>query len=132
MGTHFPTKFSKTELFPADWPPTTAICGRSSCICTPSCVKASCNLLTIGINCSIPIFPDMAAGFSKRSTSYELHRRSPLTDFSYINKAWTTGTSRSIRMRNCSYKKRTAVLVPVALQKIIKFLKSTTYYIRVL
>lgn len=57
IGTHLPTKFSSTELLPALWPPTTAICGRSSCICTPSCVNASCNLFTIGINCSIPALP---------------------------------------------------------------------------
>lgn len=52
--TYFPTKFSSTELFPADWPPTTAICGRSSCMCTPSDVNASCSLLTMGINASMP------------------------------------------------------------------------------
>ncbi len=56
-ATHLPTKFSNTELFPALWPPTTAICGRSNCICTPSWVNASCNLLTIGISCSKPGFP---------------------------------------------------------------------------
>lgn len=54
--THFPTKFSKTELLPALWPPTTAICGKSSCIWTPNCVNASCNLFTIGISASIPWF----------------------------------------------------------------------------
>lgn len=27
-GSYLPTKFSRTELFPALWPPTTAICGR--------------------------------------------------------------------------------------------------------
>lgn len=83
--TCLPTKFSKTELFPADCPPTTAICGKSSCIWTPNWVKASWSLFTIGINCSIPTFPVMAAGFHKRSSTYELHRRSPLTDFSNIN-----------------------------------------------
>lgn len=56
-STYLPTKFSRTELLPALWPPTTAICGRSSCICTPSCVNASCSLFTIGINCSIPALP---------------------------------------------------------------------------
>lgn len=56
---YLPTKFSKTELFPADCPPTTAICGKSNVIWTPSCVKASCNLFTIGISCSIPVFPDI-------------------------------------------------------------------------
>lgn len=62
--THLPTKFSSTELFPALWPPTTAICGRSSCIATPSCVNASWSLLTIGINCSIPVFPAMFSPLS--------------------------------------------------------------------
>lgn len=54
---YLPTKFSKTELLPADWPPTTAICGKSSCMWTPNWVKASCNLFTIGISCSMPVFP---------------------------------------------------------------------------
>lgn len=53
-STYLPTKFSSTELLPADWPPTTAICGRSSCMWTPNDVNASCNLFTIGINCSMP------------------------------------------------------------------------------
>jgi len=57
FDTYLPTKFSSTELLPALWPPTTAIWGRSSCICTPSCVNASCSLFTIGINCSIPVLP---------------------------------------------------------------------------
>lgn len=57
--TYLPTKFSSTELLPALWPPTTAICGRSSCKVTPIAVKASCSLLTTGINCSIPWFPDI-------------------------------------------------------------------------
>lgn len=82
IETHLPTKFSNTELFPADCPPTTAIWGRSSCICTPNCVKASCSLFTIGINCSIPMFPDMAAGFLCYSLFYELSLRCPSpTDF---------------------------------------------------
>lgn len=85
LFTYLPTKFSSTELLPADWPPTTAICGKSNCICTPSWVKASCNLFTIGINCSIPIFPAMAAGFLRHSSFYELLRRTSPTDFSFIN-----------------------------------------------
>ena len=63
--TYLPTKFSSTELLPALWPPTTAICGRSSCICTPSCVNASCSLFTIGINCSIPVLPDILSSESR-------------------------------------------------------------------
>ena len=63
--TYLPTKFSSTELLPALWPPTTAICGRSSCICTPSCVNASCSLFTIGINCSIPVLPDILSSKSR-------------------------------------------------------------------
>ena len=57
--TYFPTKFSKTDDFPADCPPTTAIWGRSITIGTPSFVKASCIRLIIGIKFSIPVFPDM-------------------------------------------------------------------------
>lgn len=68
--TYLPTKFSSTELLPADCPPTTAICGRSSCIWTPNCVKASWSLFTIGINCSIPKLPDMAAGFLQHPSLY--------------------------------------------------------------
>ena len=41
LNTYFPTKFSRTELLPALWPPTTAICGRSSGFLVPSCEKAS-------------------------------------------------------------------------------------------
>lgn len=51
--TYLPTKFSSTELLPADCPPTTAICGKSNCMCTPSDVNASCSLLTIGIKLSM-------------------------------------------------------------------------------
>lgn len=54
FSTYLPTKFSKTELLPADCPPTTAIWGRSNVICTPRDVNASCNLFTIGIKLSIP------------------------------------------------------------------------------
>lgn len=61
--TYFPTKFSSTELFPADCPPTTAIWGKSSCIWTPSCVKASWSLFTIGIRFSIPKLPDILATY---------------------------------------------------------------------
>lgn len=53
VSTYLPTKFSNTELLPADWPPTTAICGRSNCMWTPSWVNASCSLLTIGISVSM-------------------------------------------------------------------------------
>lgn len=57
---YFPTKFSSTELFPALWPPTTAICGRSRLAFCPIAVKASCIRFTIGIKSSIPRFPIFA------------------------------------------------------------------------
>lgn len=41
-----PTMFSKTELFPLDWLPTTTIWGRSMGFCTPTVVKTSWSLLT--------------------------------------------------------------------------------------
>jgi len=79
--THLPTKFSSTELLPALWPPTTAICGRSSCICTPSCVNASCSLLTIGINCSMPVLPAILSSESRKPRYYTArsytHARAP-------------------------------------------------------
>ena len=60
-STHLPTQFSSTELFPALWPPTTAICGRSIGQVMPRALKASWSWLTMGINSSIPglnaIFP---------------------------------------------------------------------------
>lgn len=58
---YLPTKFSSTELLPADCPPTTAICGRSNVICTPSDVKASCSRFTMGISCPMPWLPDILA-----------------------------------------------------------------------
>ena len=39
---YFPQKFSSTDDFPADCPPTTAICGRSMTMGTPRLEKASC------------------------------------------------------------------------------------------
>lgn len=54
---YLPTKFSSTELFPALWPPTTAICGRSRLQAWPMELKASCSLLTSGISSSMPRFP---------------------------------------------------------------------------
>lgn len=41
LRTYFPTKFSRTLLLPALWPPMTAICGRSSGFLVPSCENAS-------------------------------------------------------------------------------------------
>lgn len=74
LFSYLPTKFSNTELFPADCPPTTAIWGKSSVIWTPSCVNASCNLFTIGISCSIPIFPAIFRPeyqiFTEENTTY--------------------------------------------------------------
>lgn len=58
---YLPTKFSNTELFPALWLPTTAIWGRSKERGRPKDAKASCNLFTIGISCSIPTFPAILA-----------------------------------------------------------------------
>ncbi|KAL0612608.1 hypothetical protein AAY473_019240 [Plecturocebus cupreus] len=54
---HRPTKFSSTELLPALWPPTTAICGRSRWQLWPMELKASCSLLTRGMSSSIPRLP---------------------------------------------------------------------------
>jgi hypothetical protein len=62
--TYLPTKFSSTDDFPADCPPTTAIWGRSITMGAPSWVKASCMRLMTGIRFSMPAlpwFPDMAA-----------------------------------------------------------------------
>ena len=58
--TYLPTKFSKTEDFPADWPPTTAICGKSMTIWVFMAVKASCMRLMMGISPSIPRLPGAA------------------------------------------------------------------------
>lgn len=59
--THLPTKFSSTELLPALWPPTTAICGSSSRQLCPSAEKASCRRFTSGISSSISRFPILPA-----------------------------------------------------------------------
>lgn len=59
-ATYFPTKFSSTELFPALWPPTTAIWGRSRFAFCPMAEKASCMRFTRGIKSSIPRFPIFA------------------------------------------------------------------------
>lgn len=56
-GTNLPTKFSSTELFPALWPPTTAICGRSKLHVWPMELNASWSLLIRGMRSSIPRFP---------------------------------------------------------------------------
>ncbi len=55
---YFPTKFSNTEDFPADCPPTTAICGKSITMGVPICVKASCIRLIIGMRASMPLLPE--------------------------------------------------------------------------
>ena len=57
FSTYLPTKFSKTDDFPADCPPTTAIWGKSITIGTPSWVKASCIRFMMGIRASIPRLP---------------------------------------------------------------------------
>ncbi|KAF1749054.1 hypothetical protein GCK72_025521 [Caenorhabditis remanei] len=54
LMTHFPTKFSNTDDFPADCPPTTAICGNSKLTEVPSCENASCTRLITGISACIP------------------------------------------------------------------------------
>lgn len=59
ISTYLPTKFSKTDDLPADWPPTTAIWGKSICIWTPKLVNASWSLLMMGIRLSIPTLPDI-------------------------------------------------------------------------
>ena len=61
---HLPTKFSNTEDFPADCPPTTAIWGRSIVLGTPSWVKTSCIRFMIGMRDSIPWFPAILVVFS--------------------------------------------------------------------
>ena len=65
--TYFPTKFSSTEDLPALWPPTTAICGRSMAMWTPSWVKASCIRLMIGMRASMPWLPDISSFFGSVS-----------------------------------------------------------------
>ena len=71
--TYFPTKFSKTELLPALWLPTTAIWGRSSGLRSPRCENASCSLFTIWMRLCMPVFvePDIsfAVGCDWRSRS---------------------------------------------------------------
>lgn len=62
-----PTKFSSTELFPALWPPTTAICGRSRFEFWPMEANASWSLFTSGMSSSIPRFP-MAVRRAERQT----------------------------------------------------------------
>lgn len=62
---HRPTKFSSTELLPALWPPTTAICGRSRWQLWPMELKASCSLLTRGISSSIPRLPMAPAALAR-------------------------------------------------------------------
>lgn len=56
--TYSPTKFSRTELFPALCEPITTICGKSNSKVVPICVQTSCNLFTVGISLSIPALPD--------------------------------------------------------------------------
>ena len=65
---YLPTKFSKTEDFPADWPPTTAIWGKSMVLGTPSWVKTSCILFMIGMRASIPAFPLILMVFTRLLT----------------------------------------------------------------
>lgn len=64
---NLPTKFSNTELFPALWPPTTAICGRSKLQLCPMELKASWSLLMRGMRSSIPRFPIAAARSAQRA-----------------------------------------------------------------
>ena len=61
---YLPTKFSSTEDFPADCPPTTAIWGKSIVFGTPSWVKTSCILFIIGMRASIPALPDILMLFT--------------------------------------------------------------------
>ena len=61
-ASYLPTKFSSTELLPALWPPTTAICGRSRSAFWPMAEKASCSRLTSGMRSSMPRLPMAAAG----------------------------------------------------------------------
>lgn len=57
QGSYLPTKFSRTELFPALWPPTTAIWGRWRLQTCPTLLRVSCRRLTSGIRSSIPWLP---------------------------------------------------------------------------
>jgi len=73
QGTYLPTKFSSTLDLPADWEPTTAICGRSRLIGVPQTANASCSLFTMGMSCSMPIFPDiLAVRLTNRLFNYAL------------------------------------------------------------
>lgn len=81
-ATYFPTKFSSTELFPALWPPTTAICGRSRFAFCPMEEKASCMRFTRGIKSSIPRFPIFAV------QTQGLPHLSPRTSFCTLAFKW--------------------------------------------
>ncbi len=51
-----PTKFSKTDDFPADCPPTTAICGKSKDILTPNDRSNKCHALVVHNSDSLLIY----------------------------------------------------------------------------
>lgn len=44
-------------------------------MCTPSWVKASCNLLTMGINCSMPMLPAIVRTTNAAAAAVEVHGR---------------------------------------------------------
>lgn len=73
--THLPTKFSSTELFPALWPPTTAICGRSRLLITPMEANASWSRFTSGIRSSMPRFPMTAREEEERTEEERTERQ---------------------------------------------------------
>lgn len=92
-----PTKFSNTELFPADCPPTTAIWGKSRVICTPNWVKASCSLFTIGISCSIPVLP---AIFRPEQHVFHKEKLFHFTTLEFINEH---GRDTKLTERKCAW-----------------------------
>lgn len=61
--THRPTNFSKTDDFPDDWIPTTAICGRSMSMGTSRFLNVSWSLLTVRTKFFMPGLESIAGRF---------------------------------------------------------------------
>lgn len=100
--TYFPTKFSRTELFPALWPPTTAIWGRSRLAFCPIAEKASCSLFTRGIRSSIPLLPIFTVfcfPTNRRKTS--LSRAPPHWPLSVLTTTASVFTSAPLQISIC-------------------------------
>lgn len=94
--TNLPTKFSRTELFPALCPPTTAICGRSKLQLWPMVLKASWSLLIRGIKSSIPRLPMVSDRLSARRNGLAAAGRS---GYFQVFSFHRSNTSRSVRQR---------------------------------